>query len=146
MSLRPSSLLFGGNETPLGLHRSRDNKNKRFSKTGLKKKMKYLIPIAGLACILGTLMDQLPGGEMKSFNLSLYQRLLRKFHAPEELQEWIDDELELGWNSPPAEWLKDLCPEVVEHFIRFPSAKNNTPDAVEGLPFMPTEHAAQSVS
>jgi len=142
MSLRPSSLLFGGNETPLGLHRSRDhNKNKHFSKTGLKKKLKYLIPIAGLACIFGTLMDELPGGKLKSFNL----RLLRTFHAPEELQEWIDHELELGWNSPPAEWLKDLCPEVVEHFIRFPSAKNNTAGAAEGLPFMPTEQAAQSV-
>jgi hypothetical protein len=54
------------------------------------------------------------------------------------LQDYIDNEVE--------QWLKDLCPEVVEHFTHFPSAKKTAPEDVEFLPFMPTEHAAQVVS
>jgi hypothetical protein len=96
---------------------------------------------------MGTL-NTLQGEKVRSLlNLSSQQRLLRQFEEPGGLQEWIDNELELGWNSTPAEWLKDLCPEVVEHFTRFPLAKSNDPKSgVGGLPFMSTEHAAQSVS
>lgn len=73
-----------------------------------------------------------------------YHRLLRTFGASEELEEWIDN-LELGWGSPPAEWIKDLCPEVVNHFNHFPSTKLSAPTALEFLPFLPTEHAAEVV-
>lgn len=82
---------------------------------------------------------------MNSGNSNFYHRVLRQFGASEELEEWIDN-LELGWGAPPAEWLKDLCPEVVEHFNNFPSTKAVSPADLEFLPFMPTEHAAQAVS
>lgn len=68
-------------------------------------------------------------------------RILHNFGGSEEMQEWID-ELDLGWSSPPADWLKDLCPEVVDHFTKFPSAKATNPEDLEYLPFLPTDHAA----
>ena len=50
--------------------------------------------------------------------------------------------LDLGWERPPSKWLIDLCPEVVEHFNKFPSfQKLPHPSA----PFMTTDFAAHSV-
>jgi hypothetical protein len=68
-----------------------------------------------------------------------------KVFEDEELQTWFDS-LELGWESQPAQWLQDLCPEVVEHFTRFPSFKELDPEKLKGMPFLPTDHAAQVVS
>jgi hypothetical protein len=111
-----------------------------------KKKWRSLLSICGFACIFAASMNQFNVMTRNSSKVRLYERLLRMFHASEELQDYIDNEVELGWESPPAEWLKDLCPEVVEHFTHFPSAKKTAPEDVEFLPFMPTEHAAQVVS
>ena len=119
---------------------SLDNGNARLGirRTVSKKKWRPLLTICGLACIFAA--------SMNPSKVHLYERLLRTFHASEELHDYINNEVELGWEAPPAEWLKDLCPEVVEHFTHFPSAKKTAPEDVEFLPFMPTEHAAQVVS
>lgn len=61
------------------------------------------------------------------------------------IEEWIGN-LDFGWNSQPPDWLKDLCPEVVDHFTKFPSVKAINPEDVQYLPFLPTDDAARGVS
>lgn len=51
--------------------------------------------------------------------------------------------MELGWDhGTPPKWLQDICPEVVEHYDKFPSFQRLPHPSA---PFMTTEFAAQSV-
>lgn len=51
--------------------------------------------------------------------------------------------MDLGWDhETPPQWLQDICPEVVEHYDKFPSFQRLPHPAA---PFMTTEFAAQSV-
>jgi len=67
----------------------------------------------------------------------------------EKQQQWRDkmmdtvNAMELGWDSPPATWLVDLCPEVVDHFTTFPAFKDRAEN--ETLPFLFTHLGARSV-
>ena len=56
------------------------------------------------------------------------------------------DTLDLGWSSPPPQWLLDMCPEVVAHFNRFPSFNERDPKKLKFLPIFPTDDVAHSVS
>lgn len=71
-------------------------------------------------------------------------RLLRLWKTSEDIHDFVD-ELEVGWSSPPPQWMDDMCPEVVKHFTRFPSFKKIASSEYEYLPLMPTEDAARSI-
>ena len=54
--------------------------------------------------------------------------------------------LELGWtNGQPAEWLKVLCPDVVDHYNIFPSFKDFTLYQNQSISIQTTDYAAQAV-
>jgi len=112
-----------------------------------KKRINYLA-FGIIVWVIAASFDQLKVLQrtvrISSTSRDHYHRLLRVFNAPEDVHDFID-ELEVGWSSPPAQWMKDLCPEVVDHFTRFPSFKKVAPSDNEFLPFLPTEHAVQSV-
>ena len=56
------------------------------------------------------------------------------------------EKLDLGWSSDPPAWMRDLCPDVVTHYNRFPSFKERQPGNLRNLPFFPTNDVAQAVS
>ena len=56
------------------------------------------------------------------------------------------EKLDLGWSSDPPVWMRDLCPDVVTHYNRFPSFKERQPENLGELPFFPTNDVAQAVS
>ena len=62
------------------------------------------------------------------------------------LQNTWWDTLDLGWSSPPSQWLLDMCSEVVAHFNQFPSFKERDPKKLKFLPTFPTGDAAHAVS
>eukprot|EP00536_Pseudo-nitzschia_multiseries_P015038 jgi/Psemu1/216703/e_gw1.810.2.1 len=68
----------------------------------------------------------------------------KKEETNKQQQSWLDT-LDLGWSSPPAEWIRDMCPEVVAHFDRFPSFKERDPHKLKRLPLFPTDDAAHAV-
>jgi hypothetical protein len=59
------------------------------------------------------------------------------------------ESFELGWNKPPAQWLSQLCPSVVEHFTTFPLHKHTHrhehPFERDMMPILTSDYAAQLV-
>jgi hypothetical protein len=51
---------------------------------------------------------------------------------------------ELGWAKPPPEWIRVLCPEVVEHYNKFPCPKDFFVEHND-IPIQTTNFAARAI-
>lgn len=71
---------------------------------------------------------------------------LFEINSEKKFINWLLHDLELGWEMQPENWLRSLCPEVVNHFSIFPLAAKSNPSSVLFSPILSSQHAAQSVS
>jgi len=53
--------------------------------------------------------------------------------------------LQVGWQSDPPLWLQETCPDVMAHYLRFPSFKNTESRKKSMIPLQTSEFAARSV-
>lgn len=77
---------------------------------------------------------------------SLKYNEIYNIDTEEKFIEWLYEDLEIGWDESPDMWIEKFCPEVVEHFQKFPLAKSPDPGAVLFTSLSSSKHAAQSVS
>ncbi len=64
------------------------------------------------------------------------------------LSDFLVSDIEIGWENKTqgaADWLRVMCPEVVEHFDRFPIFSANRSFLGVHLPISTTDFAAQAV-
>lgn len=52
---------------------------------------------------------------------------------------------ELGWLKPPPAWVSEMCPEVVDHFDRFPNIRDLILVNDTYMPWFTTNYHARAV-
>ena len=77
------------------------------------------------------------------------KNVLGRFEPIEQVKSQVLTDLflkeELGWEKAPPEWVTSLCPEVVEHYDKFPSFKRAPVIGGFNMPVGTTLYAAESV-